>query len=274
MPTEFPTADQLPPTDACVNVNRNSQIFRNKRNWPNSAPMLVSQRILRKDNSSLHMMMIHFTSWWDHVESILSLEVMNHPRRKGGSAETRRSVQSWTWRSVTIKGRWRCGVQDRILISWHICFFCSDRVRNQQIRNRNVRRDSCCKCWGQKYRETCCEGWTKTDIKFDVVSCVYSLSWAKMDRHWTRAVRFDDPAEFFKSRFAGTSHWSIEAWDQLPGKRRRAKEKVSVLLEPQLIWTFPAFQSNSRNIQEALSLILHCKTTYCYRTTSLSTSTT
>ena len=26
------------------------------------------------------------------------------------------------------------------------------------------------------------------------------------------AVRFDDLAELFKSRFAGTAHWSIEAW--------------------------------------------------------------
>ena len=82
---------------------RNSQIFLNNRNWPNFAPMLVSRRMLRKDNASLHLMVIHLTNWWDHVESILCLEVMSHPRWKGGSVETRRSVQSWRWRSVTIK---------------------------------------------------------------------------------------------------------------------------------------------------------------------------
>ena len=45
----------------CVNMSRNSQNFLNKRNWPNSAPMLVSRRILRKGNPSLHLMMIHLT---------------------------------------------------------------------------------------------------------------------------------------------------------------------------------------------------------------------
>ena len=37
--------------------------------------------------------------------------------------------------------------------------------------------------------------------------------------------------------------------DELLGKRRRSKEKVSVLLEPLLIWTFPVFSGNSRTFR-------------------------
>ena len=49
------------------------------------------------------------------------------------------------------------------------------------------------------------------------------------------AVRFDDVASIFRSEFDGTSHWSFRAWISFLAKRRRSKEKVSVLLEPQLI---------------------------------------
>ena len=38
------------------------------------------------------------------------------------------------------------------------CFFGSHREWNQQIRDRNVRRDSFCNCVEQRYRETCREG--------------------------------------------------------------------------------------------------------------------
>ena len=57
--------------------------------------------------------------------------------------------------------------------------------------------------------------------------------------------------------------------NKLLGKRRRTEEKVSVLLWP---WFFRTKQSS--DIQEVLSLILHCKTMYCYRMTSLCTCTT
>ena len=38
------------------------------------------------------------------------------------------------------------------------------------------------------------------------------------------AVRFDDLAELFKSRFAGTSYWSIQAWISFVAKRRGPKK--------------------------------------------------
>ena len=46
------------------------------------------------------------------------------------------------------------------------------------------------------------------------------------------AVRFDDMTSIFRSEIDGTSHWSIRAWISFLAKRRKAKEKVSVLLEP------------------------------------------
>ena len=43
------------------------------------------------------------------------------------------------------------------------------------------------------------------------------------------AVRFDDLAELFKLRFAGTSHWSIEAWISFVAKGGGPKKRFSVL---------------------------------------------
>ena len=69
-------------------------------------------------------------------------------------------------------------------------FFGSHRERNQQIRDRNVRRNTCCKRWEQRYRETCREGQATTKADFLTVdSCVYSLSWTKMDRRWSRKIQ-------------------------------------------------------------------------------------
>ena len=53
---------------------------------------------------------------------------------------------------------------------------CSWVRRVNGIKTYVRRRDSRCKCWREEYRETCCEGWTKTDIEYDVASYVYSLS--------------------------------------------------------------------------------------------------
>ena len=83
----------------------------------------------------------------------------------------------------------RCWHQDRIPTWWQNLFLGADREWNQQIRDRNVRRESCCKCWREEYRETCCEGWTTTDIKLDVVSCVCSIPWTKVDRHRPRNIQ-------------------------------------------------------------------------------------
>ena len=63
------------------------------------------------------------------------------------------------------------------------------------------------------------------------------------------AVRIDDLAEMFKSRFAATSHWPIQAWISYLAKGGRTKEKVSVLLEPSFFRTFLVLQSNPRTFR-------------------------
>ena len=63
------------------------------------------------------------------------------------------------------------------------------------------------------------------------------------------AVRFDDLAEKFKAKFDGTPQWPTEAWIAFLENRTCISEQ-------------------SRDIQEVLSLILHCRTMYCYRMTS------
>ena len=52
----------------------------------------------------------------------------------------------------------RCWNLDRITTWWQNLFLGSDGEWNQQIRDRNVGRDSRCRCWREEYRETCCEG--------------------------------------------------------------------------------------------------------------------
>ena len=92
--------------------------------------------------------------------------------------------------------------------------------------------------------------------------------------HWKDdgAVRFDDrEGRSRQSWWFAMASWSL---DNFPGKRRGTEEEVSVLLEPLTLPNISVCLSNSRDIQEVLSLIPHCKTLYCCRMTSPSTSTT
>ena len=147
----------------------------------------------------------------------------------------------------------RCGNHDRIFISWQNYFLGSYRERNQQIRNRNVRRDSCCKCWGQKYRATSRECQTTTDGQgcFEVSKFMISLLWRdeSVHREEDGVVRFDDLAELFKSRFCGYLALGKSSLEKFLGKRRRAKEKDSMLFEPSFFRTFLVYQSNPRTFR-------------------------
>ena len=77
----------------CTIMNENSKIFQFIFKWPNSAPMQVSRRLLKKDSISRHLMTLNLTDWKVHVESTHYFEVINHPKWKDGSVETQRSVQ-------------------------------------------------------------------------------------------------------------------------------------------------------------------------------------
>ena len=88
------------------------------------------------------------------------------------------------------------------------------------------------------------------------------------------AVKVDDLAEKFKANFDATSQWSIEAWTTFLAKGGRPKKSFQCCLNPYSSKHFLFFSGQSRDIQEVLWLILHCKTMYCCRMTSPSTSTT
>ena len=98
-----------------------------------------------------------------------------------------------------------------------------------------------------------------------------------MDRHWTRQIqpRLSGSIKVYDQitatwRFSSSRRRCSKMWrsgrivqvkvcgyfalvnsslDSLLGKRRRTKEKVSVLFEPSFFWTFPVFPSNSRTFR-------------------------
>ena len=59
------------------------------------------------------------------------------------------------------------------------------------------------------------------------------------------AVSFDDLAELFKSRFAGTSHCSIEAWITFLAKGGGRKKRFQHCMNPNYSNHFIVFASNS-----------------------------
>ena len=149
---------------------------------------------------------------------------------------------------------------DWILISRQNNFSGSRRERNQKIRHTNVRRHSCWKHWTCPYREICSEGEATTKACCDIVSCFYSYSWKKMDRHQSSiiqwglfcSVEIHDQITATRWLHSQRRWWSSKIWrpdwkvqskvrwffgvdswclDNFPGKKRRREEKVSILLE-------------------------------------------
>ena len=87
------------------------------------------------------------------------------------------------------------------------------------------------------------------------------------------AVRFDDLAEMFQSRFAGTSYWSVEAEISFLAKGGGPKKTFQYCLNPNFS-NISCVSEQPSDIQEVLSFILHCKTMHCSQVTSPITSTT
>ena len=79
------------------------------------------------------------------------------------------------------------------------------------------------------------------------------------------AVRFDDLASIFRSEFDGTSHWSMRAWKSFLA--------IGGGLNPNSSEHF-FYVRSIQGHSGGTTLILHCETTCCYWTTSLSTCTT
>ena len=142
---------------------------------------------------------------------------------------------------------------DRIFISRQNCFLGSKSERNKQIRNRNVRRifvasvenrgtgklvakakprptpTSTLSLVSISYRE---RKWRDTEPGKFSQGCFnvskFMIRLLRYDDTVHRedgAVRFDDLAELFKSRFAGTSSWSIQVWISFLAKKEEDKRK-------------------------------------------------
>ena len=256
----------------CVKTSRNSQNILNKRNWPNSAPMLVSRRTLRKDTSSSHVMMMHSTIWKDHVESIPYLKVRNQPRER---------VDPWKHEDRHSPGcegllssrTLRCGDHDRIFFSWQNCFLGSHRERNQQIRHRNVWKNpvACVENRGTGKPVAEAESRPTPTLTLSLVCILYR------ERNWINV----EPAKFSQGCFevsefhdqtvatwwysSSRRWWSCKiwrlgrivsvkvcgyfvlvswSWDQVLGKSRRTEEKRFSTAFEQCFQTFLVFPSN------------------------------
>ena len=88
------------------------------------------------------------------------------------------------------------------------------------------------------------------------------------------AVRFDELASIFRSEFDGTSHCPIRAWISFLAKGGGQTKSFLHCLNPNSSEHFLYFRAIQGHSGSTLVDILPCNTTYCYRTTSLSTSTT
>ena len=102
---------------------------------------------------------MHLTRWKDHVESIPYLEVRESSRVRGRIRGNTKIGPVLDVKVCSHQGRYGVEIMIEILvIRDRTVFLGSHRERNQQIRNRNVWRNSCHKRCEQRYRETCREG--------------------------------------------------------------------------------------------------------------------
>ena len=245
----------------CVNVSRNSQNFLNKRNRPNCAPMLVSRRVLTKDNSSLHLMKKDLMLWKTSCREYTLPRSEETSRARGWIRGNTRigpvlDVKVWYHQG-------RCGVEIMIesllrdrTVSWvrivnginKYVTEKSEEILVASVENRGtgklvakakprpkqtsaltlvsfLHRERKGKDFDPgKYSQGCFEV-SKFMIRFlrpgDTVH-----------REDDGAVRFDDLAEKFKAKFDGTSQWPIEAWITFLAKGGVPKKRFQYCLNP------------------------------------------
>ena len=187
--------------------------------------------------------------WKDHVESTPYHEVRKHPAWEGGVVETRRSAQSWMWRSAIIKD---------------VTVLTSEGIPVASVENggtgklvakanprpkptltlTSVSIPYCEQKWidvgSGKYSQGCFE-----ESKFMIRLLRHG---GTIHREDDGAVRIDDLAEKFKAKvwwYFAMVNWSLE---NFPDKRsRRTEEEVTILLEPNCpnILYFRAIQGHS-----------------------------
>ena len=199
----------------------------------------------------------------------------------------------------------RYGVEIKIEFSFgdKTCSWVRNVNGNQQIRHRSVRRDSRCKCWREEYRKLVAEAKPRetSNLSLSLVSILYrerkwidvepgqfsqgcsevskihdqivTTLWYSSSRRWW-SCKFWRPGTQVQGKvwwYFAMASWSL---DNFLGKRRTTEEKVSVVFWTLILPNVSCISEQSRDMQEVLSLILHCKTMYCCRMTSPSTSST
>ena len=232
------------------------------------------------------MSRIHVTSNWKTI-STERVDYRKYEDRPGSGREGLRSSKTLRY--------WN---HDQISFSWQNDFLGSNCERNWQIRFRNVRNRWPWHLWAQRSDgETCCEGQTTSKAFCDIVSCLHSYSCQKMDRHWNATIRSKvlcsikshDQITATSSIRSSTRLWWSTFWryyERIWGKVRWLLAMVSSWLD-NFAWqkeenTRKRFQyclnTHSSKLflyfRETISMILHCKTIYCCRRTSPSTSST
>ena len=75
------------------------------------------------------------------------------------------------------------------------------------------------------------------------------------------AVRFDDLIEEFKVKFVGTSEWTVDGGENCLAKGGGGRQRFQHCLNP-IRPNISCISEQSRDMQEVISLILHCKTMY------------
>ena len=243
---------------------RKSQNFLNNRNWPNSAPMLVFSDNIDKGQCFITL----------DEEGLDDMKTSCREYASPRSDETSRA-RGWIRRNTKIEGLLslrtsRCWDHDRIFISRPNSFLGSHRERNQPIRNRNVRRNSCCTRWEQRYGEPVAKAKPrpKPTLTFTLVSFPYS------ERQWIDV----DPGKFSQGWFEVSKFMiRLSRHDDTVHREDDAAVRFDDL-GFNIVWilTLPntsPISIQSRDIHKILSLIPHCKTMYCCRMTSPSTST-
>ena len=79
------------------------------------------------------------------------------------------------------------------------------------------------------------------------------------------AAKFQDLASIYRSQFTSSSHWSLRTWLSFLQRGGGIKKRFQYCVDPSspetLLYTFEQFKA----ILEENTLILHCRTTCCYR---------
>ena len=270
IPTELPIADPHTNAELQGNLLRNYEHKFEQLPEDQKLTKLCSAtpvwRLLKKDNSSLHLMKKKdLTKWWICVESTPYLEVKKHPEWEGGFSETRKSAWSWMWRSAFIKGV-------TVLKSWSNLCFETEQFFGFELW---MELTNCQKPFFLKALS--CEGQATTKACYDIISHFNSSSWKKMDRHqsWEISsrlfcsVKSHDPIAATWSINSSRRWWSSTIWryhGRVQGANYRLdiflangggpKKRFQYWLNPNSSKHFLYFRA-IQDIQEVISLISH-----------------